>query len=97
MAKKAKPGRLSTSARGPQHQDHAKMNARIFRNAQIVQRWNDQKVANRTCAKAEKEWVKLIIVSKQCPPFPKLALVKLALEQLLQVLGLTTWGVGSVA
>jgi hypothetical protein len=34
-------------------------------------------------AKAEKEWVKLITIAKQFPPFPKPALVKLASEQLL--------------
>jgi len=54
-----------------------------------MQRRNDQKVVSRACAKVKKEWVKLVIIAKQCPPFPKLALVKLALEQLLQVLGLT--------
>jgi hypothetical protein len=54
-----------------------------------MQRRNDQKVISRTCAKVEKEWVKLVIIAKQCPPFPKPALVKLTLEQLLQVLGLT--------
>jgi len=63
------------------------MNVRILINAQAVQRRNDQKVANCTRAKA-KEWVKLVTVAKQCPPFPKPALVKLASKQLLQVLGL---------
>jgi len=38
----------------------------------------------------------LVVVAKQCPPFPKLALVKLVLEQLLKVLGLNGWGVGNV-
>jgi hypothetical protein len=54
-----------------------------------VQRRNDQKVTSYARAKAEKEWVKLIIISKQCPPFPKPALVKLASKQLLKVLGMT--------
>jgi len=76
MVKKAKLGRLSTSARGPQHQDHAKMNARILRNAQAVQRQNDQKVVSRTRAKIEQEWLKLVTVTKQCPPFPKPTLIK---------------------
>jgi hypothetical protein len=53
-----------------------------------VQRQNDQKVVNRTCAKAQQEWDKLVTLAKQCPPFQILALVKLTLEQLLQVLGL---------
>jgi hypothetical protein len=53
-------------------------------------------VANRTCAKAQREWENLVVVAKQCPPFPKPGLVKLASEQLLKVLGLTAWGVGSV-
>jgi hypothetical protein len=34
-----------------------------------------------------------VTVAKQCPPFPKPALVKLASEQLLQVLGLNAYGV----
>ncbi len=97
MVEKAKPGRPSTFAGGPRHQDHGKMNARILGNAQAMQRRNDQKVISRAHAKVKKEWVKLVTVSKQCPPFPKPILVKLASEQLLKVLGLITWGVGSVA
>jgi hypothetical protein len=38
----------------------------------------------------------LVDVAKQCPPFPKPALVKLASKQLLKVLGLNAWGVGNV-
>jgi hypothetical protein len=51
VAKKAKLGRPSTFAGVPQHQNHAKMNARILGNAMVVQRWNDQKVASRARAK----------------------------------------------
>jgi hypothetical protein len=40
--------------------------------------------------------VHLVAVAKQSPPFPKPALVKLASEQLLKVLSLNAWGVGSV-
>ncbi len=96
VVEKAKLGRPSTVAGGPQHQDHAKMNARILGNAMAVQRRNDQKVASRARAKAQREWKNLVAVAKQCPPFPKPALVKLASEQLLKVLGLNAWGVGSV-
>ncbi len=52
MVEKAKPRRLSTSTGGLQHQDHAKMNARILGNAMAVQRQNDQKVTSRVRAKA---------------------------------------------
>jgi hypothetical protein len=52
VAKKAKHGKLSTSKRGPRHQDHAKMNVCILKNAMVVQRWNDQKVASCIRAKA---------------------------------------------
>ncbi len=52
VAEKSKPGRPSTAAGGPRHQDHAKMNARILGNAMAVQRRNDQKVASRARAKA---------------------------------------------
>ncbi len=64
MAKKAKPRRPSTSAGGPRHQDHAKMNAHILRNAMAVQRWNDQKVASCARAKALREWNHMIVVAK---------------------------------
>jgi hypothetical protein len=64
------------------------MNARILGGAMVVQRQNDQKVASRACAKAEREWNHLVVVAKQCPPLPKPTLVKLASEQLLKVLGL---------
>ncbi len=61
-----------------------------------MQRRNDQKVVSRTRAKAQQEWDDLVTLAKQCPPFAKPALVKLALEQLLKVLGLNAWGMGSV-
>ncbi len=51
MIEKAKLGKPSTSERGPQHQDHVKMNVCILGNAMVVQRWNDQKVANHIRAK----------------------------------------------
>ncbi len=89
MAEKSKPGRPSTVAGGPRHQDHAKMNACILGNAMVVQRRNDQKVANRARAKVEREWNHLVTLAKQCPPLPKPPLVKLASEQLLKVLGLS--------
>jgi hypothetical protein len=54
---------------------------------------NDQKVPNCVHAKAQHKWDKLVIVAKQCSPFPKSTLVKLVLEQLLYVLGLNVWGV----
>jgi hypothetical protein len=73
------------------------MNARILGNAMAVQRRNDQKVASHACAKVKREWNHLVVVAKQCPPFPKLALVRLASEQLLKVLGFNVWGMGSVA
>ncbi len=39
----------------------------------------------------------LVTIAKKCPPFLKLTLVKLTLEELLKVLGLNAWGVGSVS
>jgi hypothetical protein len=41
VAEKSKPGRPSTSVGGLQHQNHAKMNARILGNAMAMQRRND--------------------------------------------------------
>ncbi len=38
----------------------------------------------------------MVIVTNQCPPLPKPPLVKLTSEQLLQVLGLNAWGMGSM-
>ncbi len=64
MGEKAKPRRPFTTARGPRHQDHAKMNARILENAMAVQRRNDQKVASRARAKAQCEWKNLVVVAK---------------------------------
>jgi hypothetical protein len=96
VAEKSKLGKPSTSTRSPQHQDHAKMNARILGNAMVVQRRNDQKVASRARAKTKRKWNHLVVLAKQCPPFPKPPLVRLASEQLLKVLGLNAWGVGNV-
>jgi hypothetical protein len=64
------------------------MNVHILENAMAVQRRNDQKVTSRAHAKAQHEWKNLVVVAKQCPPFQKRALVKLASKQLLKVLGL---------
>jgi len=97
VAEKSKLGRLSTIAGSPRHQDHTEMNVRILGNAMVVQRRNDQKVASRARDKVKCEWNHLVAVAKQCPPLPKPALVRLAQEQLLKVLGLNAWGVGSVA
>jgi len=41
VVEKSKPGRPSTSAGGPWHQDHAKMNVCILGNAMAMQRRND--------------------------------------------------------
>jgi hypothetical protein len=73
------------------------MNARILGNAMVVQRRIDQKVASRARVKAKREWNHLVTLAKQCPPLPKPPLVRFASEQLLKVLGLNAWGVGSVA
>ncbi len=78
VAEKAKLERPSISERGFQHQNHVKMNTCILGDAMAMQRWNDQKVDNHICAKAQCEWDKLIIVANQCPPSPKSTFVKLA-------------------
>jgi len=72
------------------------MNACILGNAMAMQKRNDQKVTSHVHAKAQCEWDKLIIVTKQCPPFPKPILIKLTSKQLLQVLSLNAWGVGNM-
>ncbi len=72
------------------------MNARILGDAMTMQRRNDQKVDSYARAKAQHKWDKLVIVAKQCPPFPKPTLVKLTLEQLLHVLSFNAWDVGNV-
>jgi hypothetical protein len=87
VVEKSKPGRPSTAAGGPRHQDHAKMNVRILGNVLAMQRRNDQKVASRVRAKAKCEWNHLVALAKQCPPLPKPPLVRLASEPLLKVLG----------
>jgi hypothetical protein len=97
VAEKSKPGRPSTAAGGPRHQDHGKMNAHILGDVMAVQRRNDQKAVSRARAKVEREWNHLMTLAKQCPPLPKPPLVRFASEQLLKVLGLDAWGVGSVA
>jgi hypothetical protein len=64
VAEKSKLGTPSTFARGPRHQDHAKMNVRILGNAMAVQRRNDQKVASRARAKTERKWNHLVARAK---------------------------------
>jgi hypothetical protein len=66
------------------------MNIRILGDAMAVQRQNDEKVVNYVCAKAQREWDKMVIVAQQCLSLLKPTLVKLASKQLLQVLGLNT-------
>jgi hypothetical protein len=72
------------------------MNARILGNAMAMQKKNDQKVASCAHAKAKCEWNHLVALGKECPPFPKPPLVRLASKPLLKVLGLNAWGVGNV-
>ncbi len=83
VAKKAKPGRPSTFEGGPRYQDHAKMNVHMLEDVMAMQRWNDQKVISHVRAKTQRDWDKLVIVAKQCPPLLKPTLVKLASKQLL--------------
>ncbi len=64
VAKKAKPRKLSTFEKSPQHQEHVKTNVRTLGNVMVVQRWNDQKVVNHTHAKTWCEWDKLVIIAK---------------------------------
>jgi hypothetical protein len=40
------------------------MNDGILKNAMVVQRLNDEKVVNHVHAKTQREWNKLIIVTK---------------------------------
>ncbi len=77
MTKKVKPGRPSIFKRGLWHQDHAKINICILGDAMVVQRQNDQKIANHGRAKTQREWDELVNVAQRCPPLPKPALVKL--------------------
>jgi hypothetical protein len=51
MAKNAKLEKFSIFERGPRHQDHAKMNVCILRDAMAMQMHNDKKVTSCTCAK----------------------------------------------
>jgi hypothetical protein len=71
ITKKVKLGRPSTFKRGPQRQNHAKMNVCILGDAMAMQKQNDQKVVNHVHAKAERKWDKLVIVVEQCSPLPK--------------------------
>jgi hypothetical protein len=54
----------STFVGGPQHQDHAKMNAWILGNAMVVQRQKDQNVVSHICAKRQHEWDNLVPLAK---------------------------------
>ncbi len=40
------------------------MNVCIFRDAIVMQRWNDQKVVNRIRAKTQYEWDEFVIVGQ---------------------------------
>ncbi len=75
VVEKTKPGRPSTFKGGHGHQYHVKMNVHILGEVMAMQRWNDRKVINRACAKAQCKWDELIIVAQQCPPLPKPTLI----------------------
>ncbi len=96
VVEKVKHAKLSTFEIGLWRQDNVKMNTYILGNAMAVQRWNDQKVAHNTHAKAQRKCNKLVIIVEQCPPLPKPTLVKLISKQMLQVLGCNVWGMGNV-
>jgi len=94
VAEKAKPGRPSIVVGGPRHQDHAKMNAHILGNAMVVQRRNDQKVASRTRAKAQRQWKNLVAVAKQCPPIPKIRFGQISFRAIVESVGPQCLGCG---
>ncbi len=63
-----------------------KWNVSILRDVMAMQRRYEKKVINYIRAKAQHEWDKMVIVTKQCLTLPKPTLVKLASKQLLQML-----------
>jgi len=63
VVEKTKLGRPSTSERSHWHQDHAKINVCVLGDAMVMQRQNDQKVANHIHAKAQGEWDKIVIIA----------------------------------
>ncbi len=77
IIEKAKHGKPLTSKGSPQHEDHAKMNARILGDAMVMQRRNDLMLMPKPNMSG------LIIVAKQCAPLLKPTLIKLVLKQVL--------------
>ncbi len=91
-----KLGCLSIEKKGPCWQDHASMNAQVLSNQFSKFQCNKQKAIAWAKAHAAHDWDQLQNDALWIKPTSKFTLVRLASSELLVLLGIPIWGVGSM-
>jgi hypothetical protein len=72
------------------------MNAWVLNNPLAQFCFNEQKSITRAKRHTFLEWDRFSVYLQYTPKVLKLALVKLTFNHILQILGMTTWGVGAI-
>jgi hypothetical protein len=91
-----KPKCPFTWEEGPRHQNHIAMNVWVLNNLLAQFCHNEQKVVARAKKHTNLEWGRFNVALRNTPMVLKLVFVKLAFSHILQLLGMTSWGVGSI-
>jgi hypothetical protein len=86
----------SIQEEGSKHENHVTMNMLVLNNPLAWFCHNEQKVIARGRRHTNLEWDRFQVALQHTPKVPKPTLIKLAYRHILQLLGITTWGVGAI-
>jgi len=88
--------RPSIQKQGSKIQDHATMNAWVLSNLLARFCCNEQKAIVRAKRHTFLKWDRRQVDLQYTPKLPKPTFMKLASSHILQLIGMTTWGVGAL-
>ncbi len=79
-----------------EQENHVTMNVQVLSNPLARFCHNEQKVITRGRRHANLEWDRLQVALQYTLEVPKPTLIKLAYSHILQLISMTTWGVGAI-
>jgi hypothetical protein len=81
---------------GPRHQDHVVMNVQVLSNSLAQFHHNKQTAIARAKGDTNLEWDKFQVAMEDTPKIFKPTLIMLTFGTILELLGMTTWGMRSI-
>ncbi len=96
MEQSAKPKCPFIREQGSKVQDHVAMNVWVLSNPLAQFCYNEQRAIVKARRHVTLEWDRFHSDLKYTPKVPKLELVKHVSNHILQLFGMTTWGVGAM-